>query len=103
MACEVCLEPLATAAAAATDPTARTRFPLPPLRTGNGDQLRQASPCAGWLHWVPQPFQYQLADPTSSVIRQADCGHSICAECYGGFVAARVSQQKVFGVVCPHE
>lgn len=59
--CEVCFEEK-------TD-----RLELPPLKTGNGD-----------------------------VLRNADCNHGICRQCMASFVVARVEEQYVFHVRCPH-
>lgn len=50
------------------------RLPLAELKTGNGD-----------------------------VLREADCGHGICRTCMTSYVVARVEDQHVFGLRCPHE
>jgi len=50
------------------------RLPLSKLKTGNGD-----------------------------VLREADCGHNICRECMASYVVARVDEQRVFDLRCPHE
>jgi len=50
------------------------RLELPSLKTGNGD-----------------------------VLRDADCNHGICRECMAAFVVARVEEQHVFHIRCPHQ
>jgi len=37
-----------------------------------------------------------------NVLRQNDCGHGICRECMAAYVTARVDEQRVFDVRCPH-
>lgn len=37
------------------------------------------------------------------VIRAADCNHPICRDCMASFVAARLDEQRVFGIRCPTE
>lgn len=51
-----------------------TRLDLTALSTGNGD-----------------------------ILRAADCEHPVCQECMAKFVRARVEEQQVFGIRCPHE
>lgn len=36
-------------------------------------------------------------------VRGEDCGHGVCMECLAAFVTARVEEQLVFGIRCPHE
>lgn len=60
--CEVCFEEKSE------------RLELPPLKTGNGD-----------------------------VLRNADCNHGICRQCMASFVVARVEEQYVFHIRCPHQ
>eukprot|EP00418_Pyrodinium_bahamense_P020686 CAMPEP_0179123074 /NCGR_PEP_ID=MMETSP0796-20121207/58111_1 /TAXON_ID=73915 /ORGANISM="Pyrodinium bahamense, Strain pbaha01" /LENGTH=255 /DNA_ID=CAMNT_0020821711 /DNA_START=66 /DNA_END=833 /DNA_ORIENTATION=+ len=50
----------------------KQRLSLPALRTGNGDTLREG-----------------------------DCRHPICISCLASHVAARVEDQRVFGIRCP--
>jgi len=44
-----------------------------------------------------------LATGNGDVLRSKDCGHNVCIECTSAFVTARVEEQLVFGIRCPHE
>jgi len=45
----------------------------------------------------------KLATGNGDVLRNGDCGHNVCIECTSAFVTARVEEQLVFGIRCPHE
>ncbi|CAK0890315.1 unnamed protein product [Prorocentrum cordatum] len=45
----------------------------------------------------------KLATGNGDVIRGSDCGHNVCIECTSAFVKARVEEQLVFGIRCPHD
>jgi hypothetical protein len=44
-----------------------------------------------------------LATLNGDVLRAADCNHPICRDCIAKFVAARVEEQRPFGIRCPFE
>jgi hypothetical protein len=45
----------------------------------------------------------ELKTGNGNVLRKVDCGHGICRECMAAYVTARVGEQRVFDLRCPHQ
>lgn len=37
------------------------------------------------------------------VLRKSDCNHGVCSQCMAAYVTARVEENRVFDIRCPHE